>query len=340
MSTDSNSSTSSTVPLATALATLSDIQTGINDLVLEMDQTVRETLVPLGFTFNPTEWRSSAKRVLNEVNQEYRLIARVDILLGSRRITRQKGLKHVLERILAGKHAGARITSLLSELQEIQTNHQDKLSLPDRIYIASHLASFEKGLKLVTDGTDGSAARFEEHRAYLQVLDQPMWEVKEAISDLYRKTPLRVSTATAKATLALLADFYDTRSELSAKARSLATTTYHILCANAYTVPRPSLDESLRELRGIHERLEEQRASQLAIVEEFRTCSQVAASTPEVLSGTELSVSRLRTSYEEFKQIVSDMSAIQEVYEPLEAAVGIVLERIRHRVAYYPAGSI
>ncbi len=65
------------------------------------------------------------------------------------------------------------VAYIFHQLQEIHTNVHNKMSSLDRVYIANHIAKFEKGLKLVTDGTTAAAAHLDEHKVCLQVLDQP-----------------------------------------------------------------------------------------------------------------------------------------------------------------------
>lgn len=69
-----------------------------------------------------------------------------------------------------------------------------------------------------------------------------------------------------------LADLHESRSNLSVQATALATKTWHDLCANTSAIPHALLDETVSEIRGIYDRLQEQRGRQLALIQEFQVC--------------------------------------------------------------------
>ena len=80
-------------------------------------------------------------------------------------------------------------------------------------------------------------------------------EVKTTIDALYQTVPQGANTTAAKAPLAHLAELHEQRLELSAKATSTATRTYHIFQSHGDSLPQAVVDSHMSDLRSIYDDL-------------------------------------------------------------------------------------
>ncbi|KAI9059348.1 hypothetical protein FKP32DRAFT_1679791 [Trametes sanguinea] len=319
------------IPLVVAIAEMSKTNSDIELLSRKLDSSVREILEPLGFGFKPERWASEAGKLLFETNREYRLKARWDILQGARVISRM-GVKHLVERIVASKRMANTVAKSFADLQDLSHNHGGFYGEFDLIYIVENIAKFEKGLQLVKEGVARAADSFNHWKTYFLVLDHTQSDVKEFIQTLYIVPPQGRDTRSAKPLLSRLAKLHDERLELSARARSIATKAYYMFALNQVSVVGANY-----ELRDIHQRLEGQQSTVTDTLSEFEIYATAAASSPDTVVswryGEALSTDRLRRSGLEFKEILRILQDVEEVYEPLNEALRLVIANLKSKLA-------
>ncbi|KAH9893361.1 hypothetical protein C8Q73DRAFT_530200 [Cubamyces lactineus] len=242
------------LPTSEAVTSLKQVQDEINSLVLRLDDSVRRALNPLGFGFRPTEWTREVRKVFRELNREYRYEARQDIIRNARKISR-RGVKFLLERIVEGKHMVDTVTTLLAEFQDLRRAYSVQSYNCDKASLVDYVDKFERAFELINEGVSKSANRFLEWKDYFFALDKPLVEVKTMIDALYQTAPQRDNATAAKAPLAYLAELHEQRLELSAKATSAATRTYHIFQSHGDSLPQAVVDSHMSDLRSIYDDL-------------------------------------------------------------------------------------
>ncbi|KAH9858479.1 hypothetical protein C2E23DRAFT_879971 [Lenzites betulinus] len=327
------------VPLEGALASVSEVNTDITALVLKLDRNLRGAMDPVGFSHRPKDWRRGVRKVLTSLNQDYRSDVRTDIMRSARKIKQQRGIKYLFERIIEGRQAATRITSILTEIKALRDNNLVRLSTTDVTHLNEHMGKFEWAWELVGEGTAAATHRLEEAKLCLMFLGRSAAEVREDIQFLHHPVPQSANVNAAKPVLALLAQLYEQRVDLAVRASIIATPLCHAICCHRFFVPLSVFHKGLTDMKDIQRQLQAQETAQQSFLDDLQTYLDAAASTPEVLDRLDypqaLPLAQLRNGDAVHKAIIDDMNEVQQIYEPLEESLVHILGFLRKKLAVH-----